>query len=209
MTPQPCCFRWRLVAAVLALILVSAACGSDNDSQDLRLDPAAAAAAALTKAAAELDPNVLSDAAPVSEPVTTTTEPPLAQENLIDPYLLSIDECFDRTKGLSAGRERESTTRLDCFTPHHFQIFGFLDYPAEGPSYYPGDNIMEDYALASCYQRFEDWSQSIYETSALEIRAFTPNRTNFEPPTNYRGIQCYVERSDRDPLVGTARGAGL
>ena len=200
-----------MVAVLVTTALAAASCGGDDDGASLGRDPAAAADAALDEAAAEFDASVTGDGttstvAPPTQPDDAT--PPTLPGIIVNEFLLAVNECFDRVEDLTGGRLRIITTKLPCDEPHRAQVFSRIEYPAEHPSYYPGDDIMEDYALAACYVHFEPWVDAPYETSALEIRAITPNRTNFEE-TGYRSIQCYVERSDGAPLVGDARGSGL
>ncbi len=200
-----------LVAVLVAIGVVAAACGADDESDDFARDPAAVAAAALDAAAAEFDASVTGDG-------TTNTD---AQQNqpddtgsmplpgiVVNEYLLAVNECFDRVESLNRGVAGVVTTRLPCDIPHQAQIFSRIEYPAEHPSFYPGDDIMEDYALAACYVYFEPWVDTAYETSALDIGVITPERDNFEEQ-GYRFIQCFVERSDGEPLVGDARSSGL
>ena len=201
----------RLALLSLAVVLLAAACSSDPEDQVQR-DPAAAAANALDEADAEPDPDVTGDGPATTSSTsttstttsTTTTVPGIA----VNENTLRIDECFNRDEGLSAGRTREITTLVDCDDPHGFQIFFNLQYPADSSFDYPGDDIMEDFALASCYQGFEGWAGAPYETSALEIGVFAPDRNEFEQQS-YRTILCYVFRSDGELLLGTARGSGL
>ena len=202
--------RPGLATFLTVVALVAIACSSDND-RDVQLDPAAAANDALDAADAAPNPDVTGDGpASTSSTSTTTTEsttttvPGIA----INENTLRIDECFNRDEGLSAGRTREITTLVDCDDPHGFQIFFNLRYPADSSFSYPGDDIMEDFALASCYQGFEGWAGSPYETSVLEIGVFAPDRQEFEEQS-YRTILCYVFRSDGEPLVGSGRGARL
>lgn len=200
-----------IVAVMVTTALAAAACGGGDDDGAPERDPAAAADAALTAAAAEFDASVTGDGttstvAQQGQPNDTT--PPTLPGIIVNEFLLAVNECFDRVEDLTGGRMRIITTKLPCDEPHRAQVFSRIEYPAEHPSYYPGDDIMEDYALAACYVHFEPWVDAAYETSALDIRAITPNRTNFEE-TGYRGIQCYVERSDGEPLIGDARGSGL
>lgn len=196
----------------VALALVMTAC-SDDGGDEIERDPAAAANTALDEADAEPNPDVTGDgptssgstsSTTTTAPATSTTVPGIA----VNENTLRIDECFNRDEGLSAGRTRDITTLVDCDDPHGFQIFFNLPYPADETVEYPGDDIMEDFALAACYQGFEGWSGSIYETSALEIGVFAPDREEFEEQS-YRTILCYVFRADGDVLVGTARNAGL
>ena len=209
----------RLIAVVLVAATFGAACSADNGSAGPQDDPAAAASAALDERASQ----------PASGPGSPTstetgddsaTEPDSSQDEARDPvvvagtvinqYALDLDQCFDRIEDLLSGRTRIITTLLPCDSRHQFQIFGRLDYPAPHPSLYPGDDVMEDFALASCYLRFEDWADAPYETSELDISVLTPDRTNFEDEVaRYRGIHCWVGRVDGEPLMGTARGSGI
>lgn len=203
--------RLVVLAATTSAALAAASCASDDAGDVALRDPAAAADAILTRRAAEFDETVTGDgpAATVPSDEQPTAAPPSSIPGMIvNEFTLDIDECFDRVEDLSGGRLRIITTRLPCEEPHGAQIFGRLDYPAPHPSYYPGDDIMEDFALAACYVNFEAWADSVYETSILEIQAITPTRDDFEA-VGFRGIRCYVERIDGEPLIGSARGSGL
>ena len=202
----------RLLAKfLLALAVVATGC-SDDPEETIERDPAAAANDALDDAAAEPNLDVTGDGTTTTSSTsttstttsTTTTVPGIA----VNENTLGIDECFNREEGLSAGRARVITTLVDCDDPHGFQIFSNLQYPADDTFPYPGDDIMEDFALASCYQRFEGWADNAYETSLLEIGVFAPDREEFEEQS-YRRILCYVFRADGGALVGTARGSEL
>lgn len=205
-------FRSRLLSQLaLALVLVATSCSDDPD-EAVERDPAAAANDALDLADAEPNLEVTGDGTTTTSSTsssttttsTTTTVPGIA----VNENTLGIDECFNREEGLSAGRPRVTTTLVDCDDPHGFQIFSNLQYPADDTFAYPGDDIMEDFALASCYQRFEGWADTSYETSRLEIGVFAPDRAEFEEQS-YRRILCFVFRADGGSLVGTARNSGL
>ena len=200
----------RLAAVVVATVVTTAACGGADDGPE-RQDPAAAASAALDEAEADASlESVGAGSTPTSTtPTTTMTSTTTSVPGIaVNENTLRIDECFNRDEGLSAGRARTITTLVDCDDPHGFQIFSNLQYPADGSYPYPGDDVMQDFALASCYQRFERWAGTMYETSELEIGVFAPTRETFEEQS-YRRILCYVERADGEALIGTARGSGI
>lgn len=202
---------WLPAAVITVTGLLSAACSSPDTGDDFARDPAAAASAALDAADAEFDDSVTGDGTTSTVPQQNQpndTTPPTIPGIVVNEYLLAINECFDRVETLQAGIAVVVTTRLPCDLPHRAQVFSRIEYPAEHPSFYPGDDIMQDYALAACYVHFEPWVDSVYETSELDIGVITPTRTNFEEQ-GYRFIQCYVERSDGDVLLGDARGSGL
>ncbi|MEO0491843.1 MAG: hypothetical protein AAF081_00355 [Actinomycetota bacterium] len=202
--------RVRLLLAAVAVSAFAGACSDGGADAGGRQDPAAAADADLDARAAEprddvdVDGPSTTSSTTTSSTTTTTTIPGI----IVNKFALTIDDCFDQLEDLAAGRPREITTKIPCDEPHDAQIFSRLSYPAEPGELYPGDDIVEDFALAACYLRFEAWADAIYETSALEIRAFTPTRDDFEAQS-YRGIQCFVEREDSTKLVGTSRSSGL
>ncbi len=213
----PLCFGLAVAAFVVA------SC-SDDTLADQPTDPAAAADAALTATAAlptttstmpvNTPPTdtLPTDFDPIDENTPSIDEPYVAPGpgTVISHYNLGANDCFDREEQLISGRSFVTTTRLPCEEPHRFQVFAQLDYPAEHPSVYPGDDVMEDFALQSCYRHFEPWVDAVYETSELEISVLTPNQIDFEDDMNhYRGIHCTVYRLDGERLTGTARSSGL
>jgi len=208
----------------LAVAAFAAASCSDDQPADQPTDPAAAADAALTAMAAlptttstmplNTPPTdtLPTDFDPIDENTPSIDEPYVAPGpgTVISHYNLRTNDCFDREEQLVSGQSLITTTRLPCDEPHRFQVFAQLEYPAEHPSVYPGDDVMEDFALLSCYRHFEPWVDAVYETSELEISVLTPNQIDFEDDMNhYRGIHCAVHRLDGDPLMGTARSSGL
>ncbi len=215
----------RIALAIAAFVIASC---SDDTPATQETDPAAAADAALseratlattrptpsTAEAANTPPtDTLPTAfAPIDENTPSVDESYLAPGpgTVISHYDLRINDCFDRDEQLISGQSRITTTRLPCEEPHRFEVFARLDYPAEHPTIYPGDDVMEDFALQSCYRHFERWVGSVYETSELEISVITPNQIDFEDDLNrYRGIHCAVRRLDGEQLLGTARRSGL
>jgi hypothetical protein len=208
----------------LAVAAFAAASCSDDQPADQPTDPAAAADAALTAMAAlptttstmplNTPPTdtLPTDFEPIDENTPSIDEPYVAPGpgTVISHYNLRTNDCFDREEQLVSGQSLITTTRLPCDEPHRFQVFAQLEYPAEHPSVYPGDDVMEDFALLSCYRHFEPWVDAVYETSELEISVLTPNQIDFEDDMNhYRGIHCAVHRLDGDRLMGTARSSGL
>ncbi len=194
----------KIFAIGTILVLVAAACSNGSgDAVDQRADPAAAAADALDSGnttSTTVAPNT------ISVP-TTTTDLTVIQGVVINQYLLGIGECFNQVKDLQQGVQVVVTTSVGCFIPHQSQVFHRLEFPAGSPAVYPGDKVMRDFALQSCYREFEAWVGTKYETSELDIDVLTPNQTNFEDSVaRYRGIHCFVYRSDGDNLTTTTRG---
>jgi hypothetical protein len=197
----------RRLSAVLLLSLVLNACGGEAASPEV--DTGTTTTSPLTSTE-DGDQNSVDTAA-----TTTTTEPdgPLLAADLLgeplNKYALESDDCFAQVDDLDQGRPVTRTTRLDCSDPHEFQVFHRLSYPAIHPSIFPGDNVVRQFAIESCYREFEAWVGHEYETSILDLDVFIPTQLNFEDSNaRYRGIHCIVDRVDGEPMIGTARGSG-
>jgi len=186
------------------LAVAASACSNGSGSTSQRPnDPAAAAADALDtgKTTSTTEPSS-TDTAP-----TTTRALTEIQGTVINQYELRVGECFNQLDELQQGLHVVITRRIGCFMPHESQVYFMLEFPARSPAIYPGDKVMRDFALESCYREFETWVGRQYETSELEIDVLTPNQTNFEDSiARYRGIHCIVQRSDGANLTTTTRG---
>lgn len=202
----------RALPAPLLLVLLAlcaattlTACGDDGGGDDTPDDdPEAFSAENLAEDDGTAD---------VGEGTTTTEAAPLDPTEIpgepINQYDLDVHDCFDQIEDRRDGVPVTITTRLPCDEPHHFEVFARLGYPAEHPAVFPGDTAVRDYALASCYREFEAWVGTTYETSELDIGVIVPTRENFEDDAaRYRGIHCWVDRSDGEPMVGTSEGSG-
>lgn len=194
----------RLAAAVALVALAAGACSDD-------------AGTAPSDDASEGETPTLpvesDDAETTTTEVTTTTEPaPLDPTQIpgepINQFNLRVRDCFDQLEDRRDGQPITITTKLPCEDPHHFEVYAQLTYPADHPSTYPGDAVVRNFAVESCYREFMPWVGAEYETSALDIGVIIPNRENFEgEASRYRGIHCWVERDDGDPMVGTSRNS--
>ncbi len=210
------------VAIGAVIVLVAGACSSKSaTTAGSTSDPAAAAAAALdASGSTEVTVN-----APTTAPATPTSstvvghssgepaqplDPTSIPGAIINQYTLAVGDCYDQIRDLRNGLPVVVTTKLACDTPHEFEVYSRLTFPAGFPALYPGDKVIRDFALQSCYRRFESWVGTKYETSVLDIEVLIPNQTNFEDPVaRYRGIHCSVHRSDGELLTATTRGSGL
>ncbi len=201
-------FARRLTTAIL-LALVLNACGGDAASPEVDADTTTPTTTLLLTPTEDVDVDGVDTAA------TTTTGPdgPLLAADLLgeplNKHALESDDCFAQVDDLDQGRPVTRTTRLDCGDPHEFQVFHHLSYPAVHPSIFPGDNVVRQFAIESCYREFETWVGHEYETSTLDLDVFIPTQENFEDNNaRYRGIHCIVDRVDGEPMIGTARNSG-
>lgn len=193
-------FRQAILGCGLAGLLVVAACSDDDSTDADRADPAEFAAESLATS-------------PGDDATTTSLTEPLNPTDIpgepLNKFSLETGDCFDQIEDLEGGVPVTRTTRIVCDEPHGFEIFHRLQYPAPHPSVYPGEQAIREFAIASCYREFEPWVGQEYERSALELDVIIPPRENFEnDAARYRGIHCWVERVDGEPMTGSSRGSG-
>ena len=213
----------RLVAAAilagLALMLMACAGGESAEDDPAISDPAAAladAATAGTDASADGDSGdeagdepaaqIVDDGSNSSlegEPIDPLAIPGriMAKENLV------MGDCFNRLEGMQGGRRYEVTARVGCDESHWAEVFHTFDLDVDHPAVFPGDDVMRTYTRRLCYDRFESFVGEVYELSVYEIEVFTPSRLNFEhEQARYRGVHCWLHRTDGQSSVGTAQG---
>lgn len=195
----------RPLAAGAALVLVLAgACSDDGGAGAPAEDPARFADESLD--AAQDTPRTDDPADPAP---TTSLDPTDIPGEPVNQFELDVGECFDRLEDLQDGRPVVITTRIDCDEPHHYEVFHRLQYPVGHPAVYPGETELRDFALQSCYREFAAWVGREYELSELEIGVLVPPRDNFEDAqARYRGIHCWVERIDGEPMTASSRDSG-
>ena len=175
--------RWAALAG--AVVLVTLAACSDGTSTD----GPAATTTVRTKGA-----------------TATTTKPPPIIGEPINVYTLALDECFNRYE---TGTDM-ITTRVPCEVAHKGEVFATMVHPSPFGDPWPGNDALQRYGLRLCYQNFEAFAGVIYELSVLGIGVLTPPQANWEDvKARYRGITCYVQRNDDEPLVGSMRGKAL
>ena len=195
-----------LLRIVVGAVLFMAACSSDTVEPLTLEDPAEFVSERLD--ATEAEPRA-PDADSTADPGQTTTLPTQIRGSVISRFSLAVGDCFNRLEKLAVERSTVITSLIDCDLPHDHQIYHLLNYPAPHPSIYPGDKVMNEFAVQSCYREFAQWVGNDYETSELDIGVITPPQENFEDDASrYRSIHCWVERLDGEPLVGDAHQSG-
>lgn len=138
--------------------------------------------------------------------VTATTTAPAIVGDPINVYTLALADCFNRYE---TGTDI-ITTRVPCEVAHKGEVFATLVHPSPFGDPWPGNDALQRYGLRLCYRNFESFAGVIYELSVLGIGVITPPQANWEDvKARYRGIACYVQRNDDEPLVGSMRGKAL
>ena len=173
----------RLTSCCLFALVLSTACSSGKSSSAAPTTNAAAASGAS---------------------VTTTTKPTIAAEPW-NKFTLNEGDCFNRYDAAS-----EQVGRTTCDVAHDAEVFYKDTYPAPYGDPYPGKDELEKYTLRKCYERFEPYVGKIYELSELSIGVFVPTQLNFEDvKARYRGLTCWLRRSDKAPMSGSMRNRAL
>lgn len=192
-----------LIAVFIATAVLGAACSRNTVEPLAPEDPAEFLSEQLE---AEDSAVTSQPAEAAANPGQTTLPPTEIRGAVVNQYSLALGDCFNRLENLVAGQKVVVTSLISCELPHDHQIYHLLDYPAPYPSIYPGDEVMNDFAIQSCYRQFAAWVGRDYETSQLDIGVIVPTQSNFEDEVaRYRTIHCWVERLDGEPIVGDAQ----
>ena len=191
---------------MIGAALFTTACSRDTVEPFALEDPAEFVSERLDAEETEL---TQSEANATTSPEQTTSIPAEIRGAVVTQFSLGVGDCFNRLEYLAAGQSVVITSLISCDQPHDHQIYHLLNYPAPHPSIYPGDDVMIEFAVQSCYRQFAPWVGNDYETSELDIGVITPPQSNFEDDVaRYRSIHCWIERSDGEPLHGDAYQSG-
>ena len=196
-----------LLCIVIGAAVFTTACSSDTVEPFALDDPAEFVSERLD--AEEGEPADPSESSATTIPEQASSIPTEVRGSVINQYSLNVGDCFNRLENRAAGQSVVITSLISCREPHDHQIYHLLNYPAPHPSIYPGDDVMREFAVQSCYRQFAQWVGNDYETSELDIGVITPPQSNFEDDVaRYRSIHCWVERSDGESLLGDAYQSG-
>ncbi len=181
----------------------------DRRSNRIRRCAALVACLAVAVGCSDGSPDTDSATSTTSQSTTataTTTTAPTIVGDPINVYTLALGDCFNRYE---TGTD-PITTRVPCEAAHEGEVYATLVHPSPFGDPWPGDDALQRYGLRLCYQNFESFAGVIYELSELGIGVVTPPQANWEDSkARYRGIACFVQRNDAQPLVGSMRGKAL
>lgn len=99
----------------------------------------------------------------------------------------------------------QSLEALPCAEPHDAEAFEAFDM-ADGP--FPGEQAVQDAAIAGCYDAFEPFVGEAYETSTLGMYWLYPTPDTWDEYDD-REILCLVTDYEGGKLSGSMRGAGI
>lgn len=99
----------------------------------------------------------------------------------------------------------ESLEALPCTAAHDAEAFEAFDM-SDGD--FPGDEAVQDAAIAGCYDAFEPFVGVAYEDSVLGMYWLYPTPETWDEYDD-REILCMVTDYDGSKLTGSMRGAGI
>jgi hypothetical protein len=95
---------------------------------------------------------------------------------------------------------------VECTEPHHAEVVGVTDYPADVGTRFPGEKAVSSFAERFCLDAFESYVGVEFQESALDA---TKNRPSAETwVSGDRAIICLVQGPDGAVLAGSKRGSG-
>lgn len=192
-------FTW---ISLIGFIAASCSAGGDGGSDRAAVSDPAAAAAGSDAATTATRVDQGDEEIDIFDATQIRGEP-------INQYDLVTGDCFNRLETLRAGRKVVITTKLGCDEAHQFEVFHKFDYDAPHPAIFPGDDVMTEFGMRTCYGEFDSYVGQMYELSEFEIGIFIPTRTNFEDSrSRYRGITCWLYSIESTETEGSARGVG-
>jgi hypothetical protein len=187
-----------VLAAVLALALMTAGCGGRGDA-------AAPNTTAGDIAAAAREGSITTEA----EAAATA---PRVTGDAVHYSTLEVGQCFVSMTTAVKGASSRVYERVPCDGPHDGEVYDRTSYPAVKDQPYPGDSAMHKWAVSYCYNQFASFVGVPYERSAYGIDVLTPTEENFtNPVARYRGVTCFVASggASAGQLVGSAKNTRM
>jgi hypothetical protein len=122
-----------------------------------------------------------------------------------DDLVLQPGQCFNEaTTETDDGQER-TTWAVGCTETHDAEVYHVVVHAAPPDAIYPGEQEMEEFAVAACYDTFQPWVGVVYALSELEIGIMRPVASTWVDGD--RRVQCSMHDASLEPLTGTTQGA--
>ena len=119
---------------------------------------------------------------------------------MVSAFDLEVGECFD---GPDSGTIEE-VERIDCASPHIFEIYAAVVHSGANNDPFPGDEAIATFAEDECIAAFEPFVGLDYDSSELFIFYLQPTEETWQ--IGDREVLCTVYLED-DTLVGTMEGS--
>lgn len=123
------------------------------------------------------------------------------QETDVDWLKITTGDCVKESSEATEDDYYESL--VPCTEPHAEEVY---DQFVLGGEEYPGDDEVEELAIAGCISRFEEFVGQAYDDSPLDFSYFTPYEESWRGGD--RVVQCRIYDPQGD-VTGTLRDTGI
>lgn len=141
-----------------------------------------------------------SDAPTVSD---TVIEDPATSEAAFVPLELPAGTCFDDPDDDVDLVTLDDIPIVDCGSPHANEAYGSYDI---GGDDYPGAASVHVQADGLCYDAFEGYVGTAYETSVYDFSWYFPTEESW--PIGGTNIICFAYNADLSDMAGSIEGTG-
>lgn len=123
----------------------------------------------------------------------------------VDELVLQPGQCFNEAITETDEGQARTSWGVSCAGPHDAEVYHVATHPAAPEAIYPGEQEMEDFAVAACFEAFEPWTGTSYALSELEIGIMRPVASTWSEGD--RRVQCSTHDQALEPLVGSTQGS--
>lgn len=180
-------------AAALTLIvtaLVATGCSSDETAEEV-----------------DTTTDLIDEADPT--PVFDHTETPRLAGVSTEARAIEPGDCFNHYVYRDAAEFLQQVTAvIDCDVPHHREAYYKTDYPSPKGEPYPREEILKQWAIERCLDKFEDFVGKEYVLSLLELGVTVPEFTHWVEEDD-RSVICFVFPDKGGRLTASVKGSGI
>lgn len=119
---------------------------------------------------------------------------------MVSAFDLKVGDCFEAPDPTLV----EEVERIDCASPHTYEIYAAVVHPAGNSDPFPGDEPLATFAEDACIAAFEPFVGLDYDSSELFIFYLHPTDETWT--IGDREVLCSVYLED-EQLVGTMEGS--
>ena len=121
-------------------------------------------------------------------------------------FELKEGDCFNERDP----EEEEEVADVDivsCDDPHQYEVYAVASIEGFSGQPYPGDALVDGWAVDLCLERFDEFVARPYADSLLEIFTLMPTRESWERLDD-REITCSLYDLEYTYMEGSMQGSG-
>ena len=127
----------------------------------------------------------------------------IAEAGTLSAFEVGVGDCFD--DGAFMGDEVRDIPAVPCAEPHDNEVYATFDMPGVE---WPGDDVLDQLAMAECYDRFKAAIGKSYEDSLIDFTTMYPSERSWNQGGD-REVVCIAFRMDLEKLTETVRNSGI